>query len=100
MKAYVLLAILTFSTTAMAADELASKAAPAQAETKHGGKLRALDKDGDGAISREEFRALADQRFTKMDTNGDGKISKEEFQAGHAEGMHRNGKNRKETTFP
>ncbi|OQX19315.1 MAG: hypothetical protein BWK76_04800 [Desulfobulbaceae bacterium A2] len=41
-------------------------------------RMRQLDANGDGSISKTEFMALAEQRFAKLDTNGDGQISKEE----------------------
>ena len=49
----------------------------------HRGGLKALDKDGDGRISREEAAAaprLA-QNFAKIDTNGDGFLTKDELKA-------------------
>ena len=48
--------------------------------------LKRLDKNGDGAISREEAQAsprLA-KHFDEIDTNKDGLLSKEELQAAHA----------------
>lgn len=50
----------------------------------HGG-LKALDKDGDGKISREEAAAaprLA-ENFDKIDTNHDGFLTRDELQAAH-----------------
>ena len=40
-----------------------------------------LDTNSDGVIDREEYRALAAQRFDRMDTNKDGKIDAAERQA-------------------
>lgn len=40
--------------------------------------LNALDKDGDGAISKEEFSTFSDFAFEKMDDNGDGSLSPDE----------------------
>jgi Ca2+-binding EF-hand superfamily protein len=41
-------------------------------------RLQAMDTDGDGAISREEYLTQAEQRFARLDLNGDGLISAEE----------------------
>lgn len=43
------------------------------------------DKDGDGVISKEEFLANAEERFTAMDADADGKVTKEEAKAHHEE---------------
>ncbi len=44
----------------------------------------ALDKDGDGQITREEFSAPMTDHFARMDANSDGRLSTEELTAGHA----------------
>ena len=44
------------------------------------------DTNGDGAISRDEALARADQRFARIDANGDGVLSKEEMEAHHGHG--------------
>ncbi len=41
--------------------------------------LNALDKNGDGAISKEEFNTFADFAFQKMDTNNDSVIAPDEL---------------------
>jgi Ca2+-binding EF-hand superfamily protein len=51
----------------------------------HGGALKALDKDGDGRISRDEAAAaprLA-QNFDKIDTDHDGYLTPDELKAAH-----------------
>jgi len=45
-------------------------------------KLREMDGNGDGAISKAEFMAGAEARFSKMDRNGDGKLDKEDRRGG------------------
>jgi Ca2+-binding EF-hand superfamily protein len=54
-------------------------------ETSKGQRLKAIDTDGNGAISKSEFMAHAnkeaEERFNKMDTNGDGQLSKDELAA-------------------
>jgi hypothetical protein len=46
----------------------------------------ALDKDGDGYVSREEFAAPMNDHFARIDKDGDGRLSPEELSAGHAGG--------------
>lgn len=48
-----------------------------------GGGHGALDKDGDGQVSRDEFAAPLNDAFARMDTNSDGRLSDEEMKAGH-----------------
>ena len=48
-------------------------------------RLRNADKDGDGAISAEEAKALPmlAEHFEMVDTNHDGKVTREELKAAH-----------------
>ena len=41
-------------------------------------RLQAMDTDGDGAISRQEYLQQAAERFARLDLNGDGLITVEE----------------------
>lgn len=50
-----------------------------------GKMMEKVDTDGDGAISKEEFMAKHEEKFTKMDTDADGLISKEEHKAAKME---------------
>lgn len=51
-----------------------------------GGEGRAaLDRDGDGQISREEFAAPMNDHFGRMDKDGDGRLSADEMSAGHGD---------------
>lgn len=44
-----------------------------------------MDTDGDGRISRDEFRAgMGDNAFGSWDTDGDGMLSRSEYEAGRA----------------
>jgi hypothetical protein len=62
-------------------------AAPAKGERRHqrGERLKAADKDGDGAISKAEADAAGmkglSKHFDKIDANKDGKITREEMRA-------------------
>lgn len=47
------------------------------------GMLKAMDTNGDGIVTAEEYAAAAKARFDKMDTNKDGFISKEEWNSAH-----------------
>lgn len=49
-----------------------------QRRGSHGDRLREMDKDGDGAVSKAEFLAKAEERFARMDTNHDGKLTPED----------------------
>ncbi|MDZ7587932.1 MAG: EF-hand domain-containing protein [Parasphingorhabdus sp.] len=55
---------------------------------KRGGRgmamMKRADTNGDGAISKDEFRTAALARFDKMDSNRDGTISPQERQAARA----------------
>lgn len=47
------------------------------------------DKNGDGAVSRDEFDATARAHFEKLDANHDGVLSDDELAAGRGHGKHR-----------
>ncbi len=40
---------------------------------------RGMDADKDGAVTREEFRALHDRMFARLDKDGDGRLAGDEF---------------------
>jgi Ca2+-binding EF-hand superfamily protein len=70
-----------FAQTAPAAPTVA--AAPMKAHAGHG--FAALDKNGDGVISREEAAARPKmaKMFDALDSNKDGALSKDEMKAAH-----------------
>ncbi len=48
----------------------------------HGGKhckMKNMDTDGDGSVSKEEFMAHAEKKFSHKDKNGDGVLSSDEM---------------------
>jgi len=52
----------------------------------HGGKgLARFDRDGNGAVTRDEMRTTAIERFEKADANHDGRLTLDEIQAAHRE---------------
>lgn len=51
--------------------------------------MNKMDSNGDGAISKDEFMAHAEKKFSKKDKNGDGVISEEE-----KKGMKKEGKDK------
>ena len=48
-----------------------------------GESFKALDKNGDGVISKKEFLAFHEALFNKMDANHDGKLTQEELGGAH-----------------
>ena len=79
----VLLSALTLgvmaAAPAFAADTTPAAPAGDHAKMEH---KNPADTDGDGFISKAEFDAMQNARFTKLDTNKDGKLSKEEMKTG------------------
>ncbi len=83
--------------TAVIAAFLALPLAVTAADKKKGGGFAALDTNGDGKVSKEEFTAAMSKsgkmneeqigkRFASMDKDGNGSISAEEFAAGQKSG--------------
>ncbi|HEV7282217.1 MAG TPA: alpha/beta hydrolase fold domain-containing protein [Pirellulaceae bacterium] len=60
--------------------QTASYAQPPEGPARPPG-LRQFDKDGDGALSREEAPPFLKERFDRVDANGDGKIGRAEVAA-------------------
>lgn len=48
-----------------------------------GKHFKETDTNGDGVISKDEWRAQGDKMFAERDTNHDGKISQQEMEAFH-----------------
>jgi hypothetical protein len=77
MKRMIPLALLALTTGALAQapDQAGDQPSPTDAF------MQTLDKDGDGAVSKEEAIAPDIENFGKTDTDGDGAISQDEAQA-------------------
>lgn len=60
---------------------------------KKGSYMTRLDTNKDGVVSREEYVANAEKRFSKLDANNDGMIDKDEMKNKHMK--HKKDKNRK-----
>lgn len=94
-------------TLATAAVVLLAAAASAQAQTASedrearqdrrvvvlsgGGEGKRLDRDGDGAVTREEFLAMHTEMFAKLDRNGDGRLADDEMRSHHEDIVIRHG---------
>ena len=76
-----------FVLTAAMAAVLGLSATAAMAEHHEGGAhdkgkmMERIDTDGDGVVSKAEFMAKHEEKFTKMDKNSDGNLSKEEMES-------------------
>ncbi|MBM7060436.1 EF-hand domain-containing protein [Pseudomonas sp. UL073] len=73
-----LLCLLGSSLTSFAADRGLLQERIQQQMQAH---FKAMDSNGDGAISREEYLAQAEKQFQHLDSNGDGKVTPEEMAA-------------------
>ncbi|MBU6438490.1 MAG: EF-hand domain-containing protein [Betaproteobacteria bacterium] len=85
MKPTLLVLALTASTWGLAPLAHAQMAPPGKEATmnKVDEVMKALDKNGDGMIDREEAKAepSIDKNFVQINTSGSGKITKEELAA-------------------
>ena len=58
--------------------DLSSGYLVADSHGKHN-KMKKMDTDGDGVVSKDEFMAYAEKKFARKDKNGDGVISVDEM---------------------
>jgi Ca2+-binding EF-hand superfamily protein len=90
----------TLTLLPLAAAALLLAAPASHAEGKHAQRqdlLKAMDKNGDGKISKDEYLAVFAERFAKIDKNGDGYLTDDERRAARAAfagKMHRRGGHR------
>jgi Ca2+-binding EF-hand superfamily protein len=61
--------------------EVANARGSASTERDSAGKIRLMDRDGDGRLSAAEYEAAAAAMFARLDTNGDGQLSRAECAA-------------------
>lgn len=71
---------LAFLAISIAGIALVAMPASAQLGRRGGGdRFAQADTNGDGLVTREEFKASRSARFKQMDRNGDGAISRDDF---------------------
>lgn len=73
---------LFLAAVAISALSIGATTAMADNHGDHGNKgkmMERVDTDGDGQVSKAEFMAKHEEKFTKMDANGDGFVSKDEM---------------------
>ncbi len=90
--------------------QIAHSELEARIEEKRSARFDEADRDGDGAISDEEFRSIPaisrldpdkiSAALEKLDRNGDGNVSKEEFLSALREARPRPNPRRKEVSSP
>jgi Ca2+-binding EF-hand superfamily protein len=77
-------ALIALAASAILALPLTAQAQADKAKSDGGAEamFKALDKNNDGSISREEAKGTPhDKDFAKLDKNNDGKLSREEYAA-------------------
>jgi hypothetical protein len=57
-------------------------------------KMKKMDANEDGSVSKDEFMSHAEKKFSKKDKNGDGVLTEDEMKSkkGHSEGKCGEGK--------
>lgn len=83
--------VLALAATTLVATAAAQESPDEDAKDRSGGRMmdrdrgdmmmQHMDRDGDGAISLQEFQARGEQRFEQMDADGDGRVTAEELEA-------------------
>ena len=63
--------------------------APAAGEMSAAEKIKVIDSDGDGVLTREEHTAGSKTMFERMDADKDGFVTRAEMAAGHAMKMRK-----------
>ena len=77
----ILMKTLTFLAVSFTGIAIVAAPASAQLGRRGGGSdhFAQADSNGDGIVTREEFKASRSARFKQMDRNGDGAISRDDF---------------------
>ena len=87
IRTFVMAGVAAVCLTGFAQAEAPAGEAPAGKHERMKQKMQEhwnqTDTDANGAISKAEFLAEAEQKFTKMDTNADGQITQDEREAMH-----------------
>ena len=77
------ISLFTFSTVSASKDPFANSANTSElmlaGHHGKGHKMKMMDTDGDGVISKDEFMSHKEQKFNKKDENGDGVLSEDEM---------------------
>ena len=83
--------VLALAATTLVATAAAQESPDEDAKDRSGGRMmdrdrgdmmmQHMDRDGDGAISLQEFQARGEQRFEQMDADGDGRVTAQEIEA-------------------
>ncbi len=74
--------ILTLAVLALSTGYAVAQEAQSEEKRPHKG-MGKLDLNGDGVVSKSEFLAHAEERFSKIDKDGSGDISKDEGKTAH-----------------
>ncbi|MDX2288532.1 MAG: hypothetical protein NW217_06895 [Hyphomicrobiaceae bacterium] len=69
----------------ISAEEVGGRMPAAKLDYMKRARLHRADADKDGSVTKEEFRAAADKRFTRMDLDGDGRITAADLPPGAGE---------------
>lgn len=78
-KLFLTCTALVFLASPVYAEDIAGEAGAH--EGRKGGMMQKIDTDGDGKVSKSEFIAVHEKKFSKIDADGDGYVGREEMKA-------------------